>query len=118
MPTNWTIQRDAPRRAWVTLADGHYSGQQPTRAKAEAYVVEAQRHEAEQLAWRIAHGREPGAIGFDYLNQAWMQVDATRTARYLSCAHEDAKQCQCFGKLHEGEEPDAEIVRDTEWSLE
>lgn len=37
---------------------------------------------------------------FDYENQAWI-VDG----RYVRCGHE--AECECYGKIHEGEKPAA-----------
>lgn len=37
--------------------------------------------------------------GFDYENQAWVD-----NGRYVSCGHPEAMSCNCYGRLHEGEE--------------
>lgn len=39
------------------------------------------------------------SLYFDYDNQAWV-----RDGRYQRCGHPDSMRCQCFGRLHEGEE--------------
>lgn len=36
---------------------------------------------------------------YDYQNQAWIV-----NGRYVRCNHPDDVDCQCYGKLHEGEE--------------
>ena len=36
---------------------------------------------------------------YDYRNQAWTVDD-----RYVRCGHPESMNCQCYGKLHEGEE--------------
>lgn len=36
--------------------------------------------------------------GYDYQNQAWIQE-----FKYLRCGHVDEMNCNCYGKLHEGE---------------
>jgi hypothetical protein len=36
--------------------------------------------------------------GYDYLNQAWV-VDGV----YVRCGHPDEMECQCYGRVHEGE---------------
>ncbi len=41
---------------------------------------------------------EEPMVRFDYDNQAW-----TKDGRYVRCGHPEAMDCQCFGKLHEGE---------------
>jgi hypothetical protein len=38
-------------------------------------------------------------IQYDYENQAWV-IDGV----YQSCNHPDAMDCQCYGKVHAGEE--------------
>ncbi len=38
--------------------------------------------------------------GYDYANQAWVQNGV-----YVRCGHLDPMNCQCYGKLHEGEVP-------------
>jgi hypothetical protein len=35
---------------------------------------------------------------YDYDNQAWVV-----NGRYKSCAHPGAMNCQCYGRLHQGE---------------
>ena len=37
--------------------------------------------------------------GYDYENQAWVI-----NGRYVRCGHLEKMDCQCFGKIHEGEE--------------
>jgi hypothetical protein len=37
-------------------------------------------------------------ISFDYENQAWVI-----NGRYVRCGHPDHMNCQCYGKVHEGE---------------
>jgi len=37
--------------------------------------------------------------GYDYKNQAWV-VDG----RYCRCGHPENMKCNCYGRLHEGEE--------------
>ena len=37
-------------------------------------------------------------LGYDYEKQAWV-LDG----RYLRCGHHGLLNCNCFGKLHEGE---------------
>jgi len=44
-------------------------------------------------------------LGFDYDNQAWIQND-----RYLRCHHPAEMNCQCYGRLHNGELADAETI--------
>ena len=36
---------------------------------------------------------------YDYKNQAWV-VDG----KYIRCGHPDSMDCNCYGKLHEGED--------------
>lgn len=38
-------------------------------------------------------------LGYDYLNQAWILDD-----KYLRCGHDELMNCNCFGRLHQGEE--------------
>ncbi len=38
------------------------------------------------------------AIQFDYVNQAWV-----RDGKYVRCGHPDTMNCDCYGRLHEGE---------------
>lgn len=37
--------------------------------------------------------------GYDYENQAWV-----KDGKYLRCGHPESMNCNCYGKLHEGEE--------------
>jgi len=37
--------------------------------------------------------------GFDYENQAWVL-----NGKYVRCGHPDSLNCDCYGKIHEGEE--------------
>jgi hypothetical protein len=37
--------------------------------------------------------------GYDYDNQAWVE-----NGKYQRCGHPDSTHCNCYGKLHEGEE--------------
>ncbi len=37
--------------------------------------------------------------GFDYDNQVWV-----RDGKYVPCGHPKSMQCNCYGRLHEGEE--------------
>ena len=37
--------------------------------------------------------------GYDYDRQAWVE-----NGRYVRCGHRDAMLCNCYGKLHAGEE--------------
>ena len=39
-------------------------------------------------------------LGFDYTNQAWV-ADGV----YQRCSHPEDMDCQCYGRLHEGEPP-------------
>ena len=36
---------------------------------------------------------------YDYTNQAWII-----NGRYIRCGHQESVDCQCYGKIHEGEE--------------
>jgi hypothetical protein len=38
------------------------------------------------------------SCSYDYKNQAWIA-----DGRYVRCGHPDSMQCNCYGKLHEGE---------------
>lgn len=38
-------------------------------------------------------------LRYDYENQAWI-----RDGRYQRCAHPESMDCQCYGKIHAGEE--------------
>jgi hypothetical protein len=44
-------------------------------------------------------------VGFDYDNQAWIAND-----KYTRCGHPDEMNCQCYGRLHEGETPSNEVL--------
>ena len=35
---------------------------------------------------------------YDYTNQAWIV-----NGRYKSCAHPGSMNCQCYGRIHQGE---------------
>lgn len=37
--------------------------------------------------------------GYDYEKQAWVV-----NGRYISCWHPEEMECNCFGRLHEGEQ--------------
>ena len=37
--------------------------------------------------------------GFDYVRQAWVQ-----DGRYVRCGHPETTNCQCYGRLHEGDQ--------------
>lgn len=37
--------------------------------------------------------------GYDYNNQAWVQK-----GKYISCNHPNSMNCNCYGKMHAGEE--------------
>ena len=39
--------------------------------------------------------------GYDYKNQAWVQ-----DGKYIRCGHPENMNCECYGRLHEGEETD------------
>ena len=36
--------------------------------------------------------------GFDYKNQAWV-----KNGLYVKCGHPKSMECNCYGRLHEGE---------------
>ena len=36
--------------------------------------------------------------GYDYVNQAWVF-----NGKYVKCGHPETMNCQCYGKLHEGQ---------------
>ena len=40
----------------------------------------------------------PQSITFDYVNQAWIV-----NGHYIRCGHPDNMQCDCYGRLHQGE---------------
>ena len=42
---------------------------------------------------------------YDYHNQAWLV-----NGKYVSCNHPESMNCQCFGKLHEGETKDMHFI--------
>lgn len=44
---------------------------------------------------------------FDYTNQAWVV-----NGKYVRCGHPETMDCQCYGKVHEGEsvDPKAEVL--------
>lgn len=44
-------------------------------------------------------------VWFDYQNQAWVKDGV-----YVKCGHRPTDVCGCYGRLHEGETPLAEIV--------
>ena len=37
--------------------------------------------------------------GYDYTKQAWV-----KNGKYIKCGHPDTMNCNCYGKLHAGEE--------------
>lgn len=37
--------------------------------------------------------------GYDYENQAWV-----KNGKYVRCGHPENMACNCYGKIHEGEE--------------
>lgn len=37
--------------------------------------------------------------GYDYENQAWVLK-----GKYQKCGHPESMKCNCYGKLHEGEQ--------------
>jgi hypothetical protein len=37
--------------------------------------------------------------GYDYDNQAWV-----KDGKYVDCGHPDTMTCDCYGRLHKGEE--------------
>ena len=41
--------------------------------------------------------------GYDYKNQAWVLGGC-----YVSCGHPATKKCNCYGRLHDGEETKAD----------
>jgi hypothetical protein len=41
---------------------------------------------------------DENGFGFDYRNQAWIE-----SGFYTRCGHPDAMQCDCYGRIHEGE---------------
>ena len=47
------------------------------------------------------HDQDTGRLlgGYDYDVQSWV-VDG----RYVDCGHPEGMDCQCWGRLHEGEE--------------
>jgi hypothetical protein len=45
--------------------------------------------------WRVYEG----PTGYDYKNQAWFE-----NGRYVRCGHPEAMDCQCYGRLHDGEQ--------------
>ena len=44
---------------------------------------------------------EPIGSHFDYAHQAW-----TFNGRYVRCGHPDSMNCDCYGKLHQGQRAD------------
>ncbi len=36
--------------------------------------------------------------GYDYEHQAWV-----KDGKYIRCGHPESMNCQCYGKLHDGE---------------
>lgn len=36
--------------------------------------------------------------GYDYMHQAWVVG-----GQYINCGHPDTSDCDCYGRLHEGE---------------
>jgi hypothetical protein len=53
--------------------------------------------------WFLPLGGDRQADHFDYAKQAWV-VDG----RYVRCGHPEAMNCQCYGRLHEGEREGSE----------
>ena len=41
---------------------------------------------------------------YDYKNQAWVV-----NGKYIRCGHPAEMNCQCYGKLHEGEKAPEEL---------
>lgn len=41
--------------------------------------------------------------GFDYDKQAWVV-----NGQYIRCGHPEDMNCQCYGRIHEGEKTEAE----------
>lgn len=39
------------------------------------------------------------AVQFDYENQAWVENGV-----YIRCGHPENTNCQCYGRIHEGEQ--------------
>ena len=37
--------------------------------------------------------------GYDYENQSWV-----KDGKYLRCGHPESMNCQCYGKLHDGQD--------------
>jgi hypothetical protein len=37
--------------------------------------------------------------GYDYENQAWVE-----NGKYVACGHPSNMNCNCYGRIHEGEE--------------
>jgi hypothetical protein len=42
--------------------------------------------------------------GFDYQNQAWVVE-----GKYVKCGHPETMKCNCYGRIHEGEETRREV---------
>ena len=40
--------------------------------------------------------------GYDYTNQAWY-----KNGVYIRCGHPDTMNCECYGKIHEGQKVSA-----------
>lgn len=51
-----------------------------------------------RLSGNIYNTEERLIDGFDYTKQAWVE-----NGRYVRCGHIET-DCNCYGKLHEGEE--------------
>jgi hypothetical protein len=44
-------------------------------------------------------------IQFDYKNQAWI-----KHGRYIRCGHPADMDCQCYGRIHEGERRQGNMI--------
>ena len=42
--------------------------------------------------------------GYDYENQAWVEK-----CRYVKCGHPESMECNCYGRIHEGERCNAQV---------
>lgn len=45
-----------------------------------------------------AESEVKGTRNYDYDNQAWIV-----NGKYIRCGHPESMNCNCYGKLHEGE---------------
>ncbi len=43
--------------------------------------------------------------GYDYVHQAWI-INGV----YEACGHPESMECDCYGKLHAGEEPEQGLL--------